>query len=374
MINLRLSAVSALSFLILSGCALAPGQHFGSSSFLGTPTADNGDIEVIPITPKLLAVQKSTAVPAVSTALPEELLKYQPAPYRVGIGDVLQVIVWDHPELSAPAGQQQQTEANGRQVRHDGTMFFPFVGALPVAGKTINEIRDALSRKLAAWVEMPQVDVNVIRVNSAKVTLSGAFERPQEQAITQAPLTLLAAIGNAGIKTQDADLTALTLKRDGRDYPIDLDALSRGQTNQFDKVFLKAGDHLHLAYNDRRKAYVLGEVTRPGSLVFKTSTLPLSDVIGQAGGIRQDTANADAVYVIRGAVGDGPAPIKVYQLSARTPVSMALASHFEVQPQDVVFVGPAGIVLWNRFLSQLLPTVQTFYYGTISAREVRDIQ
>jgi polysaccharide export outer membrane protein len=53
---------------------------------------------------------------------------------------------------------------------------------------------------------------------------------------------------------------------------------------------------------------------------------------------------------------------------------MALASHFEVQPQDVVFVGPAGIVLWNRFLSQLLPTVQTFYYGTISAREIRDNQ
>lgn len=374
MIKHRLFAVSVLSFLILSGCALAPGQHFGSSSLLGTPTADNGDIEVIPITPKLLAVQKSTAAPTASVALPEELLNYQPLPYQIGIGDVLQVIVWDHPELSAPAGQQQQTDANGRQVRHDGTMFFPFVGSLPVAGKTLNEVRDNLAKKLAVWIEKPQVDVNVIRVNSAKVTLSGAFERPQEQPITQAPLSLMAAIGNAGIKTEDADLTALTLKRDGKDFQIDLDALSRGQRNQFEKVFLKPGDHLHLAYNDRRKAYVLGEVTRPGSFVFKTHSLPLSDVIGQAGGIRQETANGDAIYVIRGAVGEGPAPIQVYQLSARSPVSMALASYFEVKPQDVVFVGPAGIVLWNRFLSQLLPSAQLIYYGTVSANEIRNNQ
>lgn len=344
----------------------------GSSSFLGTPTAENADIEIIPITPKLLAVQKSTAVESRSVALPEELLSYQPAAYRIGIGDVLQVIVWDHPELSAPAGQQQQTEANGRQVRHDGTMFFPFVGAVAVAGKTLNEVRATLAKKLAAWIESPQVDVNVIRVNSAKVTLSGAFERPQEQAITQAPLTLMAAIGSAGIKTQDADLTALTLKRDGKDYLIDLDALSRGQSNQFDKIYLKPGDHLHLAHNDRRKAYVLGEVARPGSFVFKTHSLPLSDVIGQAGGIRQETANGDAIYVIRGAVGETPAPIQVYQLSARSPVSMALASHFEVKPQDVVFVGPAGIVLWNRFLSQLLPSANLLYTGSRTATDLRN--
>lgn len=358
--------------IALSGCALAPGQHLETGTFLGGEASEDSNVEIIPITPKLLSVQQAVSQSRQATSLPVELLNFKPAPYRVGVGDVLQVIVWDHPELSAPAGQQQQTEANGRQVRHDGTMFFPFVGSISVAGKTLGEIREELSQKLKQWIEVPQVDVNAIRINSAKVTFSGAFERPTEQAVSQAPLSLMAAVGNAGIKSLEADLTGLTLIRDGKEYRIDLDAWNRGESKSLDTVFLKPGDHLHLAYNDRRKVYILGEIARPGSYAFKTNSLPLSDVIGLAGGIRQETANGDAVYVIRGAVENQTAPIRVFHLSARSPVSMALASRFELQPQDVVFVGPAGIVRWNRFLSQLLPTAGFINTGSRTAIDLRN--
>ncbi|QNK00023.1 hypothetical protein [Dyella telluris] len=45
----------------------------------------------------------------------------------------------------------------------------------------------------------------------------------------------------------------------------------------------------------------------------------------------------------------------VYQLDARSPDAFILANQFKVKPGDVVFVGPAGITRWNRFLTQLLP-------------------
>ena len=51
------------------------------------------------------------------------------------------------------------------------------------------------------------------------------------------------------------------------------------------------------------------------------------------------------------------------QLNARSPITLALASKFDVQPQDVVFVGPADITRWNRFITQLLPTGQFIYIG-----------
>lgn len=323
-------------------------------------------VELLPITPKLLAIQAASATPA---TVPQGLLDYKPAPYRVGAGDVLQVIVWDHPELSTPAGQQQQTEANSRLVQPDGTLYFPYVGSIQAAGKTLPELREILTRRLKDWIEMPQLDVGVVRVNSAKVTFSGAFEKGNEQYISQVPLTLLAALGNAGIKTAEADLTGLTLKRDGQDYVLDIDALNRG-TNSLGSIYLKPGDHLHLPYNDRRKAYVMGEVMRPLAIPFKTPSLRLSDALSQAGGLRQETSDGNAIYVIRGIETVEQKPVRVYQLEARSPTAMALASKFEVQPQDVVFVGPAGVTRWNRFITQLLPTSQLFYMGASTKSQI----
>lgn len=80
------------------------------------------------------------------------------------------------------------------------------------------------------------------------------------------------------------------------------------------------------------------------------------EAIGTAGGIAQETADGEALYVIRGAEDMAKEPAKVFQLNAKSPTAFALAKHFPLQPQDVVFVGPANITRWNRFISQLLPS------------------
>ncbi len=358
-------ALALCATLAAGGCAFAPGQHLDRSQLLDSGNAESSMVELVPITPKLLAIQAAAAAPA---TVPQALLDYQPGPYRVGAGDVLQVIVWEHPELSTPAGQQQ-TEANGRLVQPDGTLYFPYVGTLQAAGKTLPELREILTRRLKDWIELPQVDVGVVRVNSAKVTFSGAFDKGNEQYISQVPLTLLAALGNAGIKTAEADLTGLTLKRDGQDYMLDLDALNRGDA-KLDSIYLKPGDHLHLAYNDRRKAFVMGEVMQAKTVNFKTRSLSLTDALSSAGGLRQETADGNAIYVIRGLETVEQKPVRVYQLNARSPITLALASKFEVQPQDVVFVGPADITRWNRFITQLLPTGQFIYIGASTKNQV----
>ncbi|WP_374276697.1 polysaccharide biosynthesis/export family protein [Azonexus sp.] len=361
-------ALALCATLAAGGCAFAPGQHLDRSQLLDSGNAESSMVELVPITPKLLAIQAAAAAPA---TVPQALLDYKPGPYRVGAGDVLQVVVWEHPELSTPAGQQQQTEANGRLVQPDGTLYFPYVGSIQAAGKTLAELRDILTRRLKDWIEMPQVDVNVVRVTSSRVTFSGAFEKSNEQYISQIPLTLLAALGNAGIKTIDADLTGLTLKRDGKEYSLDLDTLNRGEA-KLDAIYLKHGDHLHLPYNDRRKAFVMGEVMQAKAINFKTRSLSLSDALGQAGGPRQETADGNAIYVIRGLEEVEQKPVRVYHLAAQSPVSLALASKFEVQPQDVVFVGPAGITRWNRFISQLIPSGQLFYFGASSKNQLKN--
>lgn len=346
----RNAAILLGALLSLNGCVWAPGQHMSTSSLLRSDD-ENSRVELVPITPKLIAMDKAAAATA---AVAPELLSYRPEPYRIGPGDTLYITVWDHPELTSPAGPQQQTLANGRLVRSDGTLFYPYVGELKVAGLTIEELRKTIAGKLARYVEQPQVDVNVIGYGSQRITLQGAFAKTDPQPITAIPTTLAQALGTAEINTAQANLSGLVLTRDGHDYAIDLDASTSGKSLAQD-IYLKPGDRVYLPYNDRQEVYVVGEVNRPSAQTFKTSDLTLTQALGRAGGLNQTSAKGKAVYVIRG-IGDlEKTKGTVYQLDARSPDAFILADQFKVKAGDVVFVGPAGVTRWNRLLSQLLP-------------------
>lgn len=335
----------------LNACIWAPGQHMNTRDMSREDSPQASSYQLVAITPKLIAMDRASAVAA---AIPPALLSAAPQPYEIGPGDSLYITVWDHPELTSPAGPQQQPSANGRLVSPDGTLFYPYAGVIHAGGETLQQLRDELTRKLAKYVEKPQVDVNVITYGSQRVTLRGAFLKTDPQPITVVPLTLAQAIGAAGINTEQANLSDLVLTRDGHDYHLDLDALNRAPQGA-GRIWLRAGDQIYLGFNDRQQAYVMGEVQRPLAITFKTDDISLTQALGQAGGLNQTTAKGKSIYVIRGVQDMEKAPATIYQLDASSPAAFALAADFSVHPGDVVFVGAAGITRWSRFLSQLLP-------------------
>ncbi|NWC11290.1 polysaccharide biosynthesis/export family protein [Pseudomonas agarici] len=365
---IRSLSLALLAGVALQGCMFAPGHYLDTSEIGRDGSPESSRVELIPITPKLIA---QNAAANVSGSLPAALLAFKPGAYRIGANDVLYITVWDHPELTAPSGAQQQIDANGRLVRPDGTLFYPYVGNVQAAGKTIEELREFIAERLTKFIDSPQVDLNVLRFASQKVVLSGALTKAGQLPITTSPLNVTEAIGVAGADPLNADLSGLTLTRDGREYRLDLDELN-STSSQLHKVYLKDGDQLYLPYNDRKKIYVMGEVNQPRAVTFKIRQMNLADVIGSVGGLNQTTSNGNALYVIRGTDNLETEPAKVFQLDAKSPTAFALASRFNLQPQDIVYVGPAGVTRWNRVISQLVPSASILGTGAAAQNNLRE--
>lgn len=363
-------AVTFSVLLLASGCSLIPGAHIPSGSgasgwYGGAQKEDAADLEelvdIYTITPQLLArllAEEEKEVPRTNEKLELEIQDYD---YVVNRGDILNITVWDHPELTIPQGSDRSPSEAGNWVHSDGTIFYPYVGRVKVAGLKVTEIRDILRERLAEYIQEPQVDVTVAAFRSKRVYITGEVKKPGTLPITNIPLTLLEAVSQAGGLTEFADWTDVTLTRNGQTRRYSLRELyRRGDTRQ--NILLRPNDIVHVARNDAAKVFVLGEVTEPRSISFGRSDLTLAEALAEAGGFAQATADASGIFVVRRAPQGSGKVAQVYQLNARNATALVLADQFRLQPRDIVYVTAAPIARWNRLISQLLPTAQAIYY------------
>lgn len=340
----------------LSGCVFAPGQAVDLPNPLFQANNDDisAPVQVVPITAKLVALQQAAETPA---TLPEALKDFIPPEYRIGVGDQILVTIWEHPELTNPGGTQT-LEGAGRPVREDGTLFYPYAGNVQAAGLTVEQLRVELTRRISKFLNSPQIDVTLAKTRSQRISLSGAFTNKTPLDVGTVPTSLTEALGRAGIEPDAADFSSLQISRNNTIYTLNLDSLNRLGV-ALDKVYLRAGDALHMPYSDNKKIYLMGELSSPKALGFKGAKVSLANAIGQAGNLLQATAKASAVYVIRNTSPDPEliTQATVYQLNMNDPLALVMSDRFQLVAGDVVFVGAPGIVRWNRFINQLFPSL-----------------
>ncbi len=361
---------SLLVILSLSGCAVIPGAHIPFNQEEDDSIDLEKMVDIYAITPKLLRerMAKPETTPVFNHQLEMEIQDYD---YTVNRGDILNITVWDHPELTIPAGSDRSPSEAGNWVHSDGTIFYPYVGEVKVAGLKVTEIRDILRKELAKYIATPQVDVTVASFRSKRVYLTGELKQPGTQPITNVPLTLLEAVSNAGGLTDAADWTNVSLTRNGETKRYSLrDLYRQGDTRE--NLLLRPNDIIHVARNDAAKIFVLGEVGKPTSLNIGRSDITLAEALADAGGFVQATADASGVFVVRKAPDETGKIAEVFQLHARNATALVLADQFILQPRDIVYVTAAPIARWNRLITQILPTVQMVYYGSITERELTD--
>ena len=373
--------------LILTGCAV-PGSHLsvGDKNVVNVNAQEKQsaeEVNVYSLSPSFVMQysKNSTARGQAqsNSALEQEIAQYE---YRVGAGDILNITIWDHPELTIPAGSYRSAQEAGHWVHSDGRIFYPYIGFVYVEGKTVVEIRKFIADRLVKYVESPQVDVNLAAFRSQKMYVTGEINQPGQQPITNVPLTLLDAINQAGGLTAGADWRNVTLTRNGNTENISLYKLmQRGDLTQ--NRLMKGGDIIHIPRNDSQKVFVLGEVVKADMLKIDRSGMTLTEALASAGGINELRANATGVFVIRSAQRDiqnepfltayqqKSAPqadaeaaafsvANIYQLNISDASALMTGTEFELEPYDVVYVTAAPISRWNRVMVQLLPTISGF--------------
>tara|TARA_B100001059_G_scaffold236047_1_gene284414 strand:- start:1839 stop:2954 length:1116 start_codon:yes stop_codon:yes gene_type:complete len=353
--------VASLMLLTMTGCTIIPGSHFeGISSGEQTEKLEQelNKINIKIIDSSLISQykqQRETAKP-ISSLVGVNTSEYK---YKLGVGDVVTVGVWDHPELTIPAGTQRTAEFDGFRVQEDGTITYAYAPNIPAVGRTISEVRQDLVSRLSKVIENPQVDLKVIAFKSQKTYVTGEVKQPGVYPITNTPLTLIDALNQAGGLTEAADWRTVTFTRGDKTETIELDDFyAQGDISQ--NRLLQHGDVVHVNRNDKQKVFVLGDIKKAGTVTLNRYGLNLAEALSDSGGLNENTADANGIFVLRkrdferdGVVAD------VYQLHAKNIASLVLAEQFELQPHDIVYVTSAPLARWNRVISLLLPSIAT---------------
>ena len=195
----------------------------------------------------------------------------KPEDYRLGAGDLIRVMVFDHEELSVDA-----------RISQTGNITFPLIGQLRVAGLSTRETELLLARSLidGGFVKQPHISVLVSEYQSQKVAVMGQVARPGEYPL-DASKRIMDMLAMAGGVLNDTAAEDVTLVRaDSSRVVIELKKLFDGDPAL--NLAVQDGDTVFVAHAPQ--FYIYGQVQHPGQYRLLRHTT-LSQAISIGGGL-----------------------------------------------------------------------------------------
>lgn len=350
--------IFGISVLLTAGCAAVPGLRVNANA------GDHSDVspkyKVVELTPTVIGQLRQVDPSPIHEGLTAANPSLPPENYQIGPGDVLQVVVWDHLELTNPFGAVNRDPVNsGQLVAADGTVYFPYVGVFQAGGKTIQQVREYISTVLTNVVTKPQVDVRVVAYRSARIQVTGEVKNPGVVTLDDTTKGLLEALNERGGLNPTASRRTALLIRDGRSYPVNIANLLSGSTPDINPL-LKAGDIVHIPDFNNDQVFVLGELAKQGPVTIGQQQLTLTEVLTKSGGLERVTANDSGILIFRRPTQDQDSAT-VYTLDLSSPQGLLLAGEFSLEPRDVVYVKATKFAQYNLVINQLLPTISTIF-------------
>jgi protein involved in polysaccharide export with SLBB domain len=129
-----------------------------------------------------------------------------PEPYRLGVGDEVDVEVLAHPDLSGLV-----------KIRPDGAITARGVGMVHALGRTPEEVSDEIEARLGHLVRHPHVDVIVTNFGEQRIFVMGEVDQPGDKPFYKGISALQAVAQCGGIRSTGSSKSVLVIRRTGPD-------------------------------------------------------------------------------------------------------------------------------------------------------------
>ncbi|MBS1808070.1 MAG: polysaccharide biosynthesis/export family protein [Acidobacteria bacterium] len=278
--------------------------------------------------------------------------------YRIGIGDLLDVRVLNHPEMS-------------RKTRVEGTgiIRMPYVGEVPATCLTETQLSQIITDRYRKYIREPNVDVFIEEYSSQPVAVIGAVDKPGRFQL-QRRVRLIELLTYAGGPKQGMAGPTLHLIRSGeKDMCATAAAASstpeQSTTEQATAVpqlisfklkdlltgsaeanlYVQPGDIISLP--EAEQIFVTGYVMRPGPLPLN-GNVTLTQAIGMVGGYTPE-ASKKKVRLIRQAPNSNA---RIEQLFNIEDIEKRKMDDVVLQANDLIEVpNSAGKVIFRGLLN-----------------------
>ena len=271
--------------------------------------------------------------------------------YRIGPGDVLEVRVFNRPQLSRDAVR----------VDNRGMIRMPMIESEIRAGcRTESELAEELATLYLKYQRHPHVDVFIKEYSSKPVAVMGAVDKPGQFQL-QRRVRLLELVSLAGGPTERAGQRVL-LAHGTEIASCDENAASASGFEAYDLNNTLRGDdnsnpYVHpgdiITVPEAQQVFVVGNVLKPTSISLKEK-VTVSQAVAMAGGTMAD-AKKDRVRILRQLPGSPAKTEIVVDLDA---ISKRKADDIELKPNDIIDVPTsAGKRLFRGLIGAVAPTI-----------------
>ena len=281
-----------------------------------------------------------------------------PAPqaerYRIGAGDVLDIRVYNRPQLSREAVR----------VEGDGMIRMPLIdGEIQAACKTEGELAKEISTRYARYYKNLPVDVFIKEYHAREVALIGAVNE-QGRYQMQRHIRLLELLTFAKGTSDKAGQTINIVR--GPRVDICPQGSDSSAVNQEGLISLKLNDTLQgmesanpfveagdiVSIPDAEQVYVIGNVYAPRSVPLR-ETITVSRAIAMAGGPLRDS-KTDKIHVVRRAGAGAQSELYVNL----TAIARKKEDDLVLQANDIIEVPEStGKSLMRSLMGAVAPSV-----------------
>jgi polysaccharide export outer membrane protein len=203
-------------------CALCCAQADNNSSSGPRPTAP---------AVKPPAVSKGPATQGKTVEKPAATSSETKKAYVIGPLDVLMIKVWNNPNLSGPAN-----------VGSDGMLSMPLIGEVKADGLTARQLKESIAEHLTEFLNSPEVDVQVAKVNSKRYFVYGGVLRAGEFPLVQ-DTTVMDAMSLVGGFKDFANPKKIRIQRGTQEFNFNYRDVSRGKKME-QNILLQNGDRI----------------------------------------------------------------------------------------------------------------------------------